>query len=72
MAAMMAPSTLAIVVRSAAPWCGAATMMAARRSIMLAISVKCGYFLVSIFSLLLFFACLLVRLLSGFFVCIRS
>ena len=45
---MIAPSTLNIVIRSAAPWCGAATIMAARRRIMLAISVKCGYFLLSI------------------------
>lgn len=48
MAEMMAPASAAIVVRSAAPWCGAATIMAARRSVALANNVKCGYFLANI------------------------
>lgn len=48
MAAMMVAANAAIVVRSAAPWCGAATTTAARNSVALARSVKCGYFLANI------------------------
>lgn len=48
MAAMIAPARLAIVVRSAAPWCGAAIATTARNSMALASRIKCGYFLLSI------------------------
>lgn len=48
MAAVIAPATLNIVIRSAAPWCGAAIATTARNNIALARSVKCGYFLLSI------------------------